>query len=369
MRAVVTGMRKSNLARPLRSPFRPGGIAHPLDREDITLSLVDLEPWDDDDDEGDDTEIDLLCTIELPRTKSDIIPRVLDDVHISLDLSLDELSVIEDDEDAVVASCGRLSQLCPTAEEVEELEPEPEPAVATAMADEVWVDVSDLDAGWDVVEVPGPVVSCASANPFFVEEPATFAPEARASGDSMVQPAEAAAEEDEFDEWLEALDQAKRALDALPALPELPAIPELTESSSPSEPEAVADDMLDPPTVDIDWLIDEDRSETFAIGTHPATRREPEPQAETRPVLRRSWICMPADNTNAPRQDLSRLDIARLEEIVRRRARESRDLEAHAPMMSLPRFPILPSDPRPKVVHPPKVVRIPSLRLPRFNVD
>ena len=313
-------MRASNSARPLPSPFRPGGIAHPLDREDVTLSLVELEPLDDDE------EVDLLCTLQFPSTRSDVAPRVAYDLNA--DFSLEELSIIEDDD--VVASCARLSQICPVADDLEELEIEVDDDAG--WAEDIWVDVSDFD--------PSSVVaSC--ANPFLVEEPSTFAPSrlAALAVESSVE---------DLSEWLEPLEG--------------------------EEPESLALDTLDPPTEDLDGLLEDGpfagppgdgrataRSQTIAL-TPRRARQRPMREEKTL-VLRRSWICMQPGNTNADPAEPTGLSVTQLLQVVRGRSRESHPPVSRAPMPSLPRFPILPPDPRVNPVH------IPALRLPRFNVD
>ena len=150
-------MRTSNLARPLRSPFRPGGVTPPLDRDDVTLSLVDFEPVDEED------PIELRHTLQHPRLQSALAPCIVDDIHASVDVPLDDLSAMENE---VVAPCVRLSRICPSADDLEEIEPEPE----AGLLEDIWVDVSGLDEGWDVVELAGPVLPCSGlANPFLVE--------------------------------------------------------------------------------------------------------------------------------------------------------------------------------------------------------
>jgi hypothetical protein len=300
-------MRASNSARPLQSPFPPGGIAHPLEREDVTLSLVELEPLED-------------------------------------DFSLEELSIIEGQDDVVLASCPRLSQICPAKHDDEELEIDED----TGWAHDFWVDVSELNTS---------SVAEPCNNPFLVEEPSTFAPAGLAVQYAI----------EDLSEWLEPLEEG--------------------------QPESLAADMLDPPTEDIDWLLGEEPSMTLDLpmldpptvdidelleeeldagtpgdGRATAQRRTIAPRRARRRsmpeektlVLRRSWICMPPGNTNA---DPTGLSVAHLLQIVRGRSGESRPPESRSPMPSLPRFPLLPPDPRTNPVH------VPALRLPRFDVE
>ena len=340
-------MRASNSARPLHSPFRPGGIAHPLDREDVTLSLVELEPLDDDE------EVDLLCTLQFPSTRSDVAPRVAYDLNA--DFSLEELSIIEDDD--VVASCARLSQICPVADDLEELEIEVDDDAG--WADDIWVDVSDFD--------PSSVVaSC--ANPFLVEEPSTFAPGrlAALADESSVE---------DLSEWLEPLEGEEPESLALDTLdPPTEDLDGLLSEEPNLELAPPPVDLLDPPTEDLDGLLEDGpfagppgdgrataRSQTIAL-TPRRARQRPMREEKTL-VLRRSWICMQPGNTNADPAEPTGLSVTQLLQIVRGRSRESHPPVSRAPMPSLPRFPILPPDPRVNPVH------IPALRLPRFNVD
>lgn len=121
-------------------------------------------------------------------------------------------------------------------------------------------------------------------------------------------------------------------------------------------------DDLDPPTQDIDDLLVE-------VPVAAAPQREPVREAkksadasQKRPVLRRSWIAMPPSNNNA----------RPIEEPTRPQVR--------APALSLPKFPLLPTLPRPVAsaplpsfpLLPPEprrsIVKPPPLRLPRFSV-
>lgn len=319
-------MRASNSARPLRSPFRPGGIAHPLDREDITLSLVELEPLEDDD------SLDLLRTLQLPHTRSDV---ALLDLEESADFSLEELSIIDDDDDDVVASCARLSQLCPAPYDDEELEIE--------VDEDIWVDMSELTAVSSVVDAPRSLVSSGEPNPFLVEEPSTFA-----HAPPVLLAVEAEAED--LSEWLEPLEEGEP--ESHPSNTLDPPTEDINWLLDPGN-------TLDPPTEDIDWLLEDEPSQTLEVlPLRRAPRRSM--HEEKTLVLRRSWICMPPENTNASIEEQASLDLNQLLRIVRARARES---NPRWRMPSLPRFPLLPPDPRVNPVH------IPALRLPRFNVD